>query len=154
MTRGCRHSSRLAWQPQMTGETMITLTTYKWVPDFVQPLVRAFRVRWALEEAGMPYAVRHVELGPEQKSDEHLMRQPFGQVPAIEDDGLVLFESGAIALHIAEKSDALLPKDRLGRARAITWVFPALEAYRERCTQRPAFQRAMKAQLDGFTKPA
>ena len=79
---------------------MITLTTYKWVPDFAQPLMRAFRVRWALEEAGIPYEVRFVTLGAEQSSPEHLARQPFGQAPAIEDNGLVLHESGAIALYM------------------------------------------------------
>jgi glutathione S-transferase len=105
---------------------MITLTTYKWVPDFAQPLMRALRVRWALEEAGLPYDVRHVALGAEQKSPEHLARQPFGQAPAIEEDGLVLHESGAIALYIAEKSEALMPKDRIGRMRATAWVFSAL----------------------------
>lgn len=107
---------------------MITLTTYKWVPDFAAPLMRAFRVRWALEEAGLPYNVRLVSLGPEQKSPEHLARQPFGQAPAIEDDGLVLHESGAIALYIAEKSEALMPKDRIGRERATAWVFSALNS--------------------------
>jgi glutathione S-transferase len=105
---------------------MITLTTYKWVPDFAAPLMRAFRVRWALEEAGLPYDVRYVSLGAEQKSPDHLARQPFGQAPAIEEDGLVLHESGAIALYIAEKSDALMPKDRIGRERATAWVFSAL----------------------------
>ena len=59
---------------------MITLTTYQWVPDFAAPLMRAFRVRWALEEAGLPYNVRTVALGPEQRSPEHLARQPFGRV--------------------------------------------------------------------------
>lgn len=107
---------------------MITLTTYRWVPDFAQPLMRAFRVRWALEEAGLPYEVRHVGLGAEQRSPEHLARQPFGQAPAIEEDGLVLHESGAIALYIAEKSEALMPKDRVGRARATAWVFSALNS--------------------------
>ncbi len=107
---------------------MITLTTYAWVPDFAAPLMRAFRVRWALEEAGLPYAVRTVSLGLEQRSPGHLARQPFGQAPAIEEDGLVLFESGAIALHIAERSEALMPRDPLGRARAIAWVFAALNS--------------------------
>lgn len=212
---------------------MITLTTYKWVPDFAAPLMRAFRVRWALEEAGMPYDVRHVSLGEEQRSPAHLARQPFGQAPAIEDDGLVMHESGAIALYIAEKSEALLPKDRIGRERATAWVFsalnsieptvqelgsiiffhkdaawaterrpqveqflrlrlgqladalgnkdylegrftvgdlmmsdvlriidstgiidefPTLKSYKQRCEARPAFQRAMKAQMDGYAK--
>jgi glutathione S-transferase len=107
---------------------MITLTTYKWVPDFAAPLMRAFRVRWALEEAGLPYKVRHVALGPEQNSPEHLARQPFGQAPAIEEDGLVLFESGAIALYIAEHSDRLMPHNRVGAARATAWVFAALNS--------------------------
>ncbi|MDP1837177.1 MAG: glutathione S-transferase family protein [Reyranella sp.] len=107
---------------------MITLTTYAWVPDFAAPLMRAFRVRWALEEAGLPYAVRTVALGPEQRSPEHLARQPFGQAPAIEEDGLVLFESGAIALYVAEKTGTLLPRDRIGRERATAWVFAALNS--------------------------
>ncbi|MDH5822713.1 glutathione S-transferase family protein [Luteimonas sp. RD2P54] len=105
---------------------MITLTTYAWVPDFAAPLMRALRVRWALEEADLPYRVRTVALGPEQHSPEHLARQPFGQAPAIEEGGLALFESGAIALHIAERSEALLPTDPAGRARAIGWLFAAL----------------------------
>ena len=73
---------------------MITLTTYAWVPDFAAPLMRAFRVRWALEEAGLPYRVRTVALGPEQRSPKHLARQPFGQAPAIEEPqfGLCLLE--------------------------------------------------------------
>jgi len=214
---------------------MITLTTYEWVPDFAVPLMRAFRVRWALEEAGLPYKVRTVALGPEQRSPEHLARQPFGQAPAIEEDGLVLFESGAIALYVAEKSEKLLPGDRIGRERATAWVFaalnsieiwiqqlasldffhakeewtkefrpqiekqvherldqlekalgekdylegeftvgdlmmadvlrildhtkivdgyPRLSAYKQRCQARPAFQRAMKAQTEGFKKAA
>lgn len=107
---------------------MITLTTYEWVPDFAVPLMRAFRVRWALEEAGLPYKVRTVALGPEQRSPEHLARQPFGQAPAIEEDGLVLFESGAIALYVAEKTEKLLPRDRVGRERATAWVFAALNS--------------------------
>ena len=107
---------------------MITLTTYKWVPDFAAPLMRAFRVRWALEEAGIPYNVRLVALGPEQRSPEHLARQPFGQAPAIEDGELVLHESGAIALYIAEHSEKLMPHNRVGAARATAWVFSALNS--------------------------
>jgi glutathione S-transferase len=105
---------------------MITLYTYKWVPDFAQPLMRAFRVRWALEEAGLPYKIRKVGIGPEQRSPEHLARQPFAQAPAIEEDGLVLHESGAIALYIAKQSEALMPKERIPGARSIAWVFSAL----------------------------
>lgn len=107
---------------------MITLTTYKWVPDFAAPLMRAFRVRWALEEAGMPYKIRLVALGPEQTSPEHLARQPFGQAPAIEDGDLTLHESGAIVLYIAEHSEKLMPHNRVGAARATAWVFSALNS--------------------------
>ena len=107
---------------------MITLTTYAWVPDFAAPLMRAFRVRWALEEIGLPYTVRTVALGPEQKSPAHLARQPFGQAPAIEEGALTLFESGAIALYVAEKSDDLLPREPIARARATAWVFAALNS--------------------------
>ena len=107
---------------------MITLTTYKWVPDFAAPLMRALRVRWALEEAGLPYNVHTLALGPEQRSPEHLSRQPFGQAPAIEEDGLILFESGAIALYVAEKSEKLVPSDRIERERATAWVFAALNS--------------------------
>jgi glutathione S-transferase len=184
---------------------------------------------WA--DSAHPYRVRTVALGPEQRAPEHLARQPFGQAPAIEEDGLVLFESGAIALHVAERSEALLPKHPVERARAIAWLFsalnsveiwvqelavidlfhaseawtrerrpqvealvrdrlamlqnslgrkdylegrftvgdlmmadvlrilrhtqlldayPTLKAYKERCEARPAFQRAMAAQMEGF----
>jgi len=214
---------------------MITISAFHWVPDFARGQVRDLRVRWALEEAGLPYNVRLVTLGPEQRSPEHLVRQPFGQAPAIEEDGLTLFESGAIALYIAEKSEALMPRDTIGRMRATAWVFaalnsvetavqqlgeitffhkdeawtkerlpqvekftgqrlasveqalgdrdylegrftvgdlmmadvlriiddthlidgfPKLKAYKERCEARPAFQRAMTAQLEGFRQAA
>jgi len=213
---------------------MITLTTYKWIPDFAQPLMRALRVRWALEEAGIPYQVRTIAHDKRMEAD-HLLRQPFGQCPAIEEDGLTLFESGAIALYIAKQSEVLMPKERIAGARAVAWVFaalnsveiavqqlgeidffhkdaawakerrpmveafvkqrlgmlaqalgekeylegrftvgdlmmadvlrilgdgpilndfPTLKAYRDRCMARPAYQRAMAAQLDGFKQAA
>jgi glutathione S-transferase len=103
----------------------LTLTAFRWVPPFAQGLVRDLRVRWALEEAGRPYHVRLI--GPEdQKSTDYLALQPFGQVPAIEDGELRLFESGAIVLHIAEGSQALLPSEATARLRARTWMFAAL----------------------------
>ena len=106
---------------------MITVTAFKSVPPFAQGLVRDLRVRWAMEEAGLPYDVRLI--GPEdQASPAYRARQPFGQVPVIEEDGLTLFESGAIVLHIAEKSPALLPTDPNQRARAIAWMFSALNS--------------------------
>lgn len=106
---------------------MITLTAFKWVPDFARGLVRDLRVRWALEEAGLPYRERLIEAA-DQKSAAYRALQPFGQVPVLEDDGLVLFESGAILLHVAGKSDTLLPTGADARQRAIAWVFAALNS--------------------------
>jgi glutathione S-transferase len=106
---------------------MIKVRTYEWVPPFAQGLVRDFRVRWALEEAGLPYQEDLIS-HPDRLKPEHIGKQPFAQVPTYEEDGLVLFESGAIVLHIAEKSEALLPRDPAGRARAIEWVFAALNS--------------------------
>jgi glutathione S-transferase len=106
---------------------MITVSAFRWVPPFAQGLVRDLRVRWALEEAGLPYEERLI--GPDdQKSPSYRRLQPFGQVPVLEEDGLELFESGAIVLHVAEQSAALLPPDLKGRARARTWVFAALNS--------------------------
>jgi glutathione S-transferase len=104
---------------------MIRISAFRSVPPFAQGAVRDFRVRWALEEAGLPYEVRLLGQG-DQKSASYRDLQPFGQVPSFEDGELTLFESGAILLHIAEKSDALMPKDEEGRSRARTWVFAAL----------------------------
>lgn len=104
---------------------MIRITAFRSVPPFAQGLVRDLRVRWALEEAGLPYVARLIG-PPDQKSAEYRSLQPFGQVPVLEEDGLVLFESGAIVLHVAERCEALLPRDTKGRARAITWLFCAL----------------------------
>ena len=105
----------------------ICITAFKWVPPFAQGLVRDLRVRWALEEAGLPYSEKL--LGPgEQNSPAHRSVQPFGQVPVYEEDGLTLFESGAIVMHIAERSEVLLPKDPAQRSRARTWMFAALNS--------------------------
>src|SRR3954469_16884702 len=106
---------------------MITITAYKWVPPFAQGLVRDFRARWALEEIGLPYRVNLIA-HPDRLSPDHMAKQPFAQIPVYEEGGLTLFESGAILLHIAEKSDVLLPKDSVDRARAIQWVFAALNS--------------------------
>ena len=104
---------------------MITLTAFRWVPPFAQGLVRDLRVRWALEEAGLPYR-EHLIGTKDQASPDYRTLQPFGQVPAIEEDGLKLFESGAIVLEIAERGTALLPSDAQGRARARVWTLAAL----------------------------
>jgi glutathione S-transferase len=89
--------------------------------------VRDLRVRWALEEAGLPYEERLIGL-EDSKTQDYRELQPFGQVPVYEEDGLVLFESGAIVLHIAEKSEALMPTEPKARARAKTWMFAALNS--------------------------
>src|SRR3954462_6988165 len=104
---------------------MIEVYAFKWVPPFAQGLVRDLRVRWALEEAGLDYTPRLIAR-EDQDSPEYRAHQPFGQVPAYEEDGLKLFESGAIVLHIAERSEALLPGDPAARARATEWLFAAL----------------------------
>ncbi len=106
---------------------MITISAFKWVPDFARGQVRDLRVRWALEEAGQPYQTRLLEQGDQDKADYRAM-QPFGQVPIFEEDGLVLFETGAIVLHIGERSETLLPKEAGGRARATQWLIAALNS--------------------------
>ena len=108
----------------------ITITAFERSPDGGQGLARDTRVRWALEEAGQPYAVRLVSLAA-MKEPVHLARHPFGQIPTYEEDGLVLFETGAIVFHIAERQIAqshagLLPDEVNARARAITWMFAAV----------------------------
>jgi glutathione S-transferase len=104
---------------------MMNIIAFKWVPPFAQGLVRDLRVRWALEEAGLTYQTRLIGFD-DRASADYRARQPFGQVPVLEEDGLVLFESGAIVLHIGARSEALLPADEAGRARAVTWLFAAL----------------------------
>jgi glutathione S-transferase len=106
---------------------MITISAFRWVPPFARGLVRDLRVRWALEEAGLPYQARLI--GPDdQASSKYRACQPFGQVPMLEEDGLVLFESGAIVLHIGERCETLLPADAAARARAVTWLLAALNS--------------------------
>lgn len=104
-----------------------TITAFDWVPPFAQGQVRDLRVRWALEEAGQAYDVRYLSQG-EQKEPPHRVRQPFGQVPTLEDGDLTLFESGAIVLHVSERFGGLLPSDPAARARAIEWMFAALNS--------------------------
>jgi glutathione S-transferase len=103
----------------------ITITAFDRSPDGGKGLARDTRVRWALEEAGLPYEVRLV---PHQamKEPAHLALHPFGQIPTFEEDDLVLFETGAIVFHIAQRHPGLLPADANARARAVTWMFAAL----------------------------
>src|SRR5262245_47630558 len=106
---------------------MINCYAFSSVPPFAQGLVRDLRVRWALEEAGLPYRVTLVGAGEGVfPLSSYRAIQPFGQIPAIEDDGLTLFESGAIVLYVAERSRALLPEDPSDRAHVVQWMFAAL----------------------------
>ena len=107
--------------------TNIRLTAFKWVPSFAQGLVKDLRVRWALEEAGLSYEENLLNVG-EHKLPAHRALQPFGQVPVYEADGLTLFETGAIIMHIGQRCPTLLPTDAAKRARAITWMFAALNS--------------------------
>ncbi len=102
-----------------------TITAFENSPDEGQGLARDMRVRWALEEVGQPYDVRLVSFRA-MKEPAHRARHPFGQIPTYEEGDLVLFETGAIVFHIAENHAGLLPDDANARARAITWMFAAL----------------------------
>jgi glutathione S-transferase len=107
--------------------TAIRLTAFKWVPPLAQGLVKDLRVRWALEEAGLAYEEKLLAVG-EHNSPAHRAVQPFGQVPVYEEDGLTLFETGSIVLHIAERCPTLLPVNPGNRARVQTWMFAALNS--------------------------
>jgi glutathione S-transferase len=123
-----------------TQANPITVSAFRWVPPFARGLVRDLRVRWALEEAGLPYTVTLI--GPQdQTSAEYRQWQPFGQVPAYAQDGVEMFESGAIVLHIAEQSEALMPADVAGRARVKTWLIAALNSI------EPAVQQLVEIDL-------
>ena len=111
--------------------TRPTITAYDWVPPFARGQVRDLRVRWALEEVGQPYDVLYLSQGA-QKDAEHRARQPFGQVPTYEEDELILFESGAIVFHIADRWPGLFPSDPAARARAVEWMFAALNTLEPR----------------------
>jgi glutathione S-transferase len=104
----------------------LTLTTFDWVPEPPRGYVRDLRVRWALEEAGLPYRVQGVPF--RARDAAHFSHQPFGQVPWLTDGDLSIFESGAILLHLGNRSDALLPADPHRRSEAIEWLFAALNS--------------------------
>lgn len=118
------------------------LTVFETSPDGGRGLARDMPVRWALEEAGRPYEVRLVSFA-QMKAPAHKARQPFGQIPAYEEGGLVLFESGAIVLHIAEAHGSLLPADKAARARAIAWMFAAVNT-----VEPPVFDFSLAPILD------
>ena len=120
----------------------ITITAFERSPDRGRGMARDMRVRWALEESGLPYEVRLLSF-EEMKQPSYLATQPFGQIPAYEEDGLILFESGAIILHIAERHGGLWPDDAHGRARAIAWMFAALNTI-----EPPIVEREMPKYLE------
>jgi glutathione S-transferase len=106
--------------------TDLILTTFDWVPEMPRGYVRDLRVRWALEEAGLPYRVASVPF--RGRNPEHFAHQPFGQVPWLTDGELSIFETGAILLHVAERSGALLKLDPKERSDVLEWTFAALNS--------------------------
>jgi glutathione S-transferase len=100
--------------------------TYDWVPEAPRGFVRDIRLRWACEEAGLPYSVRTVPF--EDRGPAHLALQPFGQVPFLSDGELEIFESGAGLLHLARKSEKLMPRDPVGEAQTLQWTIAALNS--------------------------
>jgi len=119
-----------------------TITAFERSPDRGRGLARDMRVRWALEEVGQPYHVRLVSFA-EMKEPAHRRRHPFGQIPTYEAGELTLFESGAIVFHVAERHRGLLPEDVNARARAIAWMFAALNT-----VEPPIVERGMAILLD------
>ena len=104
----------------------LVLTTFDWVPQLPRGFVRDIRVRWALEEAGLPYRVESTPF--RDRGAEHFSHQPFGQVPWLTDGDISIFESGAILLHLGNRSDALLPSDPHHRSEAVEWLFAGLNS--------------------------
>ena len=104
----------------------LTIWTYDWVPDGPRGLVRDLRLRWACEEAGLPYSVQTVPF--EGRETNHLAQQPFGQIPFLSEGDLQLFESGACLLYLAEKSETLMPGDAVGKADTLQWTIAALNS--------------------------
>ncbi|MBN9474591.1 MAG: glutathione S-transferase [Bordetella sp. SCN 67-23] len=119
-----------------------TLTAFERSPDGGRGLARDMRIRWALEEVGQPYHVRLLSFEA-MKQPEHLARHPFGQIPAYEEGGLTLFESGATVIHIAERHGGLLPADAQARTRAIMWMFAAVNT-----VEPSVFERVLVRILD------
>jgi glutathione S-transferase len=104
----------------------VIIWTYDWVPEGPRGSVRDVRLRWACEEAGLAYSVRTVPF--DGRETNHLARQPFGQVPFLDDGGLKIFESGAGLLHLVRKSERLMPRDPAGEAETVQWVIAALNS--------------------------
>jgi glutathione S-transferase len=104
----------------------LTIWTYDWVPEGPRGFVRDLRLRWACEEAGLSYSVRTIPF--DGRETNHLAQQPFGQVPFLKDDDMEIFESGAGLLHLARKSDKLMPRDPAGEAETLQWTIAALNS--------------------------
>jgi glutathione S-transferase len=107
------------------GENL-TIWTYDWVPEGPRGFVRDLRLRWAAEEAGLRYRVGTVPF--ENRQADHFARQPFGQVPFLTDGDMTIFESGACLMHLARKSDVLMPRNASGEAKTLQWVIAALNS--------------------------
>jgi glutathione S-transferase len=104
----------------------LVIWTLDWVPEMPRGFVRDLRLRWACEEAGLPYTVRTIPF--DGRETNHLDRQPFGQVPFLDDGGVKIFESGACLLHLAAKSEKLMPHDPVGEANTLQWTISALNS--------------------------
>lgn len=128
--------------------TDLTITTFDWVPDGPRGFVRDLRLRWACEEAELAYVVRTVPF--KDRGADHLARQPFGQVPFMSDGEIDLFESGAGLLHVARKSERLMPRDSVGEAQTLQWMFAALNSL-EMVTVPWWFLEATGAKDNGLT---
>jgi glutathione S-transferase len=128
--------------------SQLKIAAFRWVPPFAQGLVRDLRVRWALEEAGLPYEERLIGQ-QDQQTDAYRRLQPFGQVPVLEEDDLVLFESGAIVLHIAERTDALMPPEPRDRLQTRSWMFAALNSVEPPITMLTVLDRQSPAVVEG-----
>lgn len=118
----------------------LTLTTFDWVPQLPRGFVRDLRIRWALEESGLPYQVASVPF--HERDATHLAHQPFGQVPWLTDGDISIFESGAILLHLGHRSERLMPADARGRSNVTEWLFAALNSVEMACLPWALFEFA------------
>lgn len=124
--RSMRVSARVGDAYPRPTMSELVIWTYDWVPEGPRGFVRDLRLRWACEEAGLAYSVASVPF--DDRATNHLDRQPFGQVPFLDDGEVRLFESGACLLHLARRSEALMPRDPAGEAEVQQWLFAALNS--------------------------
>jgi glutathione S-transferase len=126
--------------------SQLIVWSYDWVPEGPRGFVRDLRLRWACEEGGLDYSVRTVPF--KDRGPEHFARQPFGQVPFLSDGALEIFESGAGLLHLARKTDKLMPRDVAGEAQTLQWTIAALNSIE--MVSRPSFKKAHADQMAHF----